>query len=175
MKKIFYAITAILLFSSSAFAQKEITRIEGFRDLTWGSHLDSIVRDGEPLVFIPQEMQDENRKDGNYYKLKNENLLIGNVLLTDIYYVFSKDDNKLFKVLMVGRKSDVAQMEFIVDYKYGAKVNENVMDDQLIKQWIITDVTISLLDFAYNKFELELKSDWQAAAAYVKNTNVKDF
>lgn len=160
---------------SAAFAQSDEAQIEGFRDLTWGEHLDSIYRNGEKLNFELVEMNDENQNDGIYYRLKGDNLMIGSVLLTEIYYVFSEEDQRLFKVLMLGRKTDVGQMEFIVDYKYGEMQNENATDNQIVKQWIVKDVTLTLSDFAYNKFELELHSDWQAAAAYAKNTNVNDF
>ena len=175
MKKVLLLLVAIMGMQLAVSAQSEMTRIEGFRDFTWGEHVDSVFRNGEQVKFLASDRDDENENDGNYYKIKNDNLLIGNVLLTDIYYVFSEEDDRLFKVLMVGRKMEVEQMEFIVDYKYGKQVNEDVIDDKILKQWVITDVTISLVDFAYNKFELELKSDWKAAAAYAKNTNVNDF
>ena len=43
------------------------------------------------------------------------------------------------------------------------------------RQWIVADVTLSLYNFNYNKFEFELLSDWEAAEAYEKNTSVTDF
>ena len=66
-------------------------------------------------------------------------------------------------------------MDFIVDYKYGQHVNEAIDDDKISKQWIVADVTLSLFNFNYNKFEFELLSDWEAAEAYKKNTSVTDF
>ena len=102
-------------------------------------------------------------------------MTLGSITLTNIYYVFSEGTNKLYKVLLEGKKADVEQMDFIVDYKYGQHVNEAIDDDKISKQWIIVDVTLSLYNFNYNKFEFELLSDWEAAEAYKKNTSVTDF
>ncbi len=162
---------AMLSFSS---AQTDITRIEGFRDLTWGSHVDSIFRDGEKLVFTPATKVDL-LNGGKFYKLQNDNLMLGSILLTNIYYVFSEKNDRLYKVILEGKKADVEQMDFIVDYKYGDHVNEAVDDDKISKQWIVSDVTLSLFNFNYNKFEFELFSDWEAAEAYKKNISVTDF
>lgn len=156
-------------------AQSNTERIEGFRDFKWGSHVDSIFRDGSKIDFIKFDRKDAQENDGIYYTIKGDNMVIGNVVLSQIYYVFSHKDNRLFKVLMEGKKADTEQMKFIVDHKYGSSVNEGVLDDKVLKQWLIRDVYITLREFSFNKFELELKSDWQAAEAYKKNTNVKDF
>jgi hypothetical protein len=156
-------------------AQTKTERIEGFRDFIWGTHVDSVYSKDNLVQFTKVERNDSNEKDGNYYTLKGDNMIIGNVVLTQIYYVFSKKDNRLFKVLMEGRKDDTEQMRFIVDHKYGKSVNDGALDDKIIKQWLIRDVYITLREFSFNKFELELKSDWQAAEAYKKNTNVADF
>jgi hypothetical protein len=168
-------ITCFLLIGILASAQTKTQRIEGFRDFTWGSHIDSIFRDGSPVKFNKVERNDANENDGHYYTIKGDNMYIGNVALTNIYYVFSKKDNRLFKVLLEGKKQDTEQMRFIVDFKYGESVNEGTVDDKILKQWLVRDVYITLREFSFNKFELELRSDWQAAQAYKKNTSVSDF
>lgn len=155
-------------------AQSDVARIEGFRDFQWGSHVDSIMRDGEAVVFTPATKVDL-LNGGRFYTLPQENLMLGSIMLTNIYYVFSESTDKLYKVILEGKKSDVEQMDFIVDYKYGEHVNEAIDDDKISKQWIVADVTLSLYNFNYNKFEFELLSDWEAAEAYKKNTNVMDF
>jgi hypothetical protein len=156
-------------------AQTEKQRIEGFRDFKWGAHVDSITRNGEPVKFTKVDRNDAHETDGHYYTIKGDNMMIGNVTLTNVFYVFSKKDQRLFKVLLEGKKADTEQMRFIVDFKYGESVNEGVFDDKILKQWLVRDVYITLREFSFNKFELELRSDWQAAEAYKKNTNVKDF
>lgn len=176
MKNLFLAISFFMIASGiNAQSSEDVKTIEGFRDFKWGEHVDSIFRDGEKIEFTATKRNGEEEKDGSYYTIKGDNMLIGNVVLNQIYYVFSEKDNRLFKVLMEGKKSDTEQMRFIVDYKYGESVNEAAKDDKVIKQWIIRDVYITLKEYSYNKFELELKSDWQAAQAFKKNTSVEDF
>lgn len=155
-------------------AQIKQTRIDGFRDFKWGSHVDSLDRSGEPVMFIPATKVDL-LNGGKFYTLPQENLVLGSIVLTNIYYVFSDKTDKLYKVVLEGKKSDVESMDFIVDHKYGEHVNEAVDDDKISKQWIVADVTLSLYNFNYNKFEFELLSDWEAAEAYEKNTSVTDF
>ncbi len=163
-----------LMIMGLGFAQNDMNRIEGFRDFVWGSHVDSIFRDGEQVVFTPATKVDL-LNGGKFYTLPNDDMTLGSITLTNIYYVFSEATNKLYKVLLEGKKADVEQMDFIVDYKYGQHVNEAIDDDKISKQWIIVDVTLSLYNFNYNKFEFELLSDWEAAEAYKKNTSVTDF
>jgi hypothetical protein len=172
MRSLFILICLSLF--SIANAQTNTERIEGFRDFKWGSHLDSIVRDGSPVQFIPANKVDL-LNGGKFYTLAQENLMLGSIQLTNIYYVFSEDNSRLYKVILEGKKSDVEEMDFIVDYKYGSHLNEKMDDDKVSKQWLIKDVTLSLYNFNYNKFEFELWSDWEAAEAYQKNTNVTDF
>jgi hypothetical protein len=162
---------AIITISS---AQTDLSRIEGFRDFKWGSHVDSVMRDGQKLSFTPATKVDL-LNGGKFYTLANDDLVLGSIQLNNIYYIFSDKTNRLYKVILEGKKNDVEQMDFIVDYKYGKHVNEAIDDDKISKQWIVADVTLSLFNFNYNKFEFELSSDWEAAEAYEKNTTIKDF
>ncbi len=155
-------------------AQNVPDRIEGFRDFKWGSHVDSIYINGNKVIFTPANKVDL-LNGGKFYTVNNDDLTIGSIGLTNIYYVFSDKTNRLYKVILEGKKQNVEEMDFIVDYKYGKHVNELVDDDKVSKQWIVADVTLSLYNFNYNKFEFELLSDWEAAEAYKKNINVSDF
>lgn len=171
MKK--FLLVLFVGFTLQSFAQID-DRIEGFRNFIWGTHVDSTFVNGQKVNFVPATKVDL-LNGGKFYTLPNDDLTIGSVRLTNIYYVFSDDNSRLYKVLLEGKKKDVEEMEFIVDYKYGDHVNEAVDDDKVSKQWIVADVTLSLYNYNYNKFEFELVSDWEAAEAYKKNTNVTDF
>ncbi len=167
-------ITLLLSFTILSFAvAQEGKKIEGFRSFEWGQEIQEMKVNGEVANFI--KIDKEKEKDGDYYVLADENLVIGNVLLKQIEYVFSKKDGKFFKVILEGKKEDVDQMNFIVDYKYGSNLNEDSKDDKVIKEWIINNVTITMQDYKFNKFYLTLESDWEAAEAFRKNTNVNDF
>jgi len=171
MKQIFILLLLIGTFSFSNAQNKG--KIEGFRSFKWGQEINEMKIDGEVANFIKTDSEKE--KDGDHYILADENLVIGNVLLKQIEYVFSKKDGKFYKVILTGKKEDVEQMTFIVDYKYGNNLNEDKKDDQVIKQWLVDNVTITLKDFNLHKFFLILESDWEAAEAFRKNTNVNDF
>ena len=171
MKKIL-SLVAFFCLSTATFAQDSgPSKIEGFRTFEWGQKIDEMTMEAETPNFIPTE----KLKDGSYYILANEDLIIGNVLLSSINYVFSKKDDKFYKVILTGKKEDVEQMRFIVEYKYGKHQNETQKDDYTTKQWIIQNVSISLIDYEFKKFELIIESDWEAAEAFKKNTNVTDF
>ena len=171
MKYIFTLIT-IFAMTFSTFAQNDADqKIKGFRSFDWGQIMEEMKVNGEEPNFI----QTEKMKDGKYFILAEENLVIGNVLLTGIQYVFSKKDDKFYKAILTGKKEDVEQMNFIVDYKYGGNLNIDEKDGKVIKQWIVDNVTIILTDFEFNTFELTIESDWEAAEAFKKNTNVTDF
>lgn len=168
-----YIITIFTIFALSAnvLAQTADKNIEGFRTLKWGDEISSVMIKGEVANFIATEKS----KEGSAYILPSENLMIGNVLLNEIKYVFSKKDDKFFKVNLTGRKEEVEQMKFIISHKYGEPINEIEKDDKTIQEWIVGNVTIKLTDYTFNTFELVIKSDWEAAEAYKKNTNVSDF
>lgn len=169
MKNIITLFLAVSILSLSA----QTSNIEGFRSFTWGQELTEMKIDGEVANFI--KIDKDLEKDGDYYILTDENLLIGNVLLKNIEYVFSKKDGKFYKVVLTGKKEDVEQMSFIVDYKYGDSINEDEKDNQTIKQWLINNVNIILKDYTLHKFELMIESNWEAAEAFRKNTSVDDF
>jgi hypothetical protein len=42
-------------------------------------------------------------------------------------------------------------------------------------QWLVRDVTFTLKQYEFLRFELIIESSWQDAEAYKKNTSVKDF
>lgn len=172
MKQIITLFFALFLMTN-IYAQSDAKKIKGFRSFEWGQELSEMKKDGEAANFI--KMEADKDKGGDVFILAGENLMLGNVLLTSVEYVFSKKDNKFFKVILTGKKADTEQMDFIVDYKYGSFKNEDTKDDFVIKQWIVENVTVSLKEFSLHKFELSISSDWEAAEAFRKNTSVSDF
>jgi hypothetical protein len=170
-----YIITFAILFLSiysPVLAQEDKNmKVKGFRSFEWGKTINELAELDTEINFIEMAKQ----KDGIYYILAAENLVLGNVMLNNIQYVFSKKDDKFYKTVLTGKKEDVEQMLFIVEYKYGKHLNEDVKDDKIIKQWLIDNVTITLIDYTFNTFELIIESNWEAAEAFKKNTNVTDF
>jgi len=168
-----YIITLFLTVGLFSFSNAQVSKVEGFRTFKWGQEVSEMKVEEEVANFI--KIDTDKEKDGDYYILADENLVVGNILLKKIEYVFSKKDGKFYKVILTGKKDDVDQMSFIVDYKYGDNLNEDKKDNKVIKEWLINNVSIILRDFNLHKFELVIESDWEAAEAFRKNTNVNDF
>lgn len=160
-------LTFLMSASFSIFAQDRIT---DFRDILFGARVDSAYRNGTKVDF----QKDRNSSLRNAYEIAGDNLFIGNVKLNKINYIFN-DELRFFKVFMLGNKEEVAQMRFILNFKFGEHRNESVVDGIRYQQWVIKDVTFTLAEYDHVKFELVMESNWQASETYKKNTNVEDF
>lgn len=160
----------LLVLSSATVLCQTQQRIIDFRDIAWGSHLDSVVVNGKKVEF----QRDKNSLQRNAYTIPGDVMSIGNVKLSTIDYIFN-DELRFYKVFMIGAKEDATQMRFILDCKVGNVKNESNVDGVHYMQWIIKDVTFTLAEYDYLKFELVIESNWQASEAYKKNTTVEDF
>lgn len=151
-------------------AESQIDRVSNFRDIIWGSSLDSVVVNGATVEFTKVKESDFE----NAYELFNDKLTIGNVELKKIEYIFN-DENRFYKVFLQGKKDQTDEMAFILEYKFGSEDNSWSVEDIEYRQWIIADVTFTLAEHKYHNFDLVIESDWQSAEAYRKNTSVEDF
>jgi hypothetical protein len=138
--------------------------------MPWGAHRDSIFIKGNKVSFV----KDKSSLIRNAYSIPNDDMKIGNVKLTKLLYIFNEDD-RLIKVYMEGTKDQAEQMKFILDYKFGEHKNESKVDNVSYKQWLVKNVTFTLGEYDFIKFEVKIESNWQASEAYQKNTNVDDF
>ncbi|MBX2902592.1 MAG: hypothetical protein KF872_03470 [Chitinophagales bacterium] len=170
MKKVIF-ILLVGFFSLQGFSQSaDGASVTDFRNIYWGAKLDSIFRDGQKLEFIKERTM--NLK--NAFVLKGDAMNIGNVRLNKLIYIFN-DENRFVKVYSEGPKEDFEQMKFILKYKFGEPVNERTLDGVTMYQWLVRDVTFTLKQYEFLRFELIIESSWQDAEAYKKNTSVKDF
>ena len=170
MKKVIF-ILLVGFFSLQGFSQSaEGATVTDCRNIYWGAKLDSIYRDGQKLEFIKERTM--NLK--NAFVLKGDVMNIGNVRLNKLIYIFN-DENRFVKVYSEGPKEDFEQMKFILKYKFGESVNERTLDGVTMYQWLVRDVTFTLKQYEFLRFELIIESSWQDAEAYKKNTSVKDF
>jgi hypothetical protein len=167
MKKI-VSVLFLVAFAAGAMAQE--TNVTSFRNMPWGAFRDSMYVKGKKIDFI----KDKGSLMKNAYIIANDDMTIGNVKLTKIDYLFN-DDNRFTKVYIEGPKEQTDQMKFILDYKFGEHKNESRVDNVSYRQWLVKDVTFTLGEFDYIKFELKIESNWQAAEAYKKNISVDDF
>ncbi|MBS1593564.1 MAG: hypothetical protein JST90_04530 [Bacteroidetes bacterium] len=167
MKKLF-TVFALLFFAVGAFAQE--TNVTSFRNMPWGAFRDSMYVKDQKIEFV----KDKSSLTKNAYIIPNDDMSIGNVKLNKIDYIFN-DEGRFVKVYIEGPKEQAEQMRFILDYKFGTFKNESRVDNVSYKQWLVKDVTFTLGEYDYLKFEVKIESNWQASEAYKKNTSVDDF
>ncbi|MBS1624520.1 MAG: hypothetical protein JSS76_07500 [Bacteroidetes bacterium] len=167
MKKLF-TVFALLFFAAGAFAQE--TNVTSFRNMPWGAFRDSMYVKDQKVEFV----KDKSSLTKNAYIIPNDDMTIGNVKLNKIDYIFN-DEGRFVKVYLEGPKEQSEQMKFILDYKFGTFKNESRVDNVSYKQWLVKDVTFTLGEYDYLKFEVKIESNWQASEAYKKNTSVDDF
>ncbi|GEM_PF-841037 len=170
MKKLLLSLLVIPATMFVSAQSKDGASVNDFRDIYWGSKLDSAYRDGQKLEFI----KDRTLNVKNAFVLKGDALNIGNVRLNKLAYIFN-DDNRFYKVFAEGPKEDFEQMKFIMKFKFGEHANERTVDGVTMYQWLVRDVTFTLKQYEFLRFDITVESSWQDAEAYKKNTNVKDF
>lgn len=141
-----------------------------FRNIYWGTKIDSVYRDGRKLEFI----KDKSSLLKDAYYLPGDDQMIGAVRLDRVLYIFN-DENRFYKAFLQGSVDQAEQMKFILTYKFGDFRNESYVDDSHIMQWLIKDVTFTLKEIAKSRFELTIESSWKASEDYKKNTSVNDF
>ena len=154
MKKIFTVLTFIL-FAIGASAQE--TNVTSFRNMPWGAFRDSLYVKGKKIDFV----KDKSSLTKNAYTIPNDDMTIGSVKLNRINYIFN-DEGRFVKVYIEGSKEQADQMKFILDYKFGGYKNESKVDNVAYKQWLVKDVTFTLGEYDFLKFEVKIESNWQA-------------
>lgn len=146
--------------------------LSAFRGITWGTHLDSVFVNNQKASFI--KTNDLGKKETNSYVMENEDLTIGSVVLSKIYYVFNYD-SCLTKVLLLAPKNKFGEMKYIVAYKFGEPQFSD-MDNGYQFYWDLDDCRISQifvndLDF----FTVEFASDFNISNSKKVNREVEDF
>ncbi|MBL0309342.1 MAG: hypothetical protein IPP77_06630 [Bacteroidetes bacterium] len=168
MKKLLLAFT-LCAFALSGFSA-ESESVLHFRNIYWGTKMDSVWRDGKKLEF----QKDRNALLKDAYFLPGDDPMIGAVKLDRVLYLFN-DQGRFYKVFLQGNIEEAEEMRFILTYKFGDFRNESYVDDSHIMQWLIRDVTFTLKEVAKSRFELTIESSWKASEDYKKNTSVNDF
>ncbi len=168
MKKLFAAILMLGIAYSGFSAESQ--GVLDFRNIFWGTPVDSVWRDGKKIEFT----KDRNSLIKNAYYIQGDDMFLGAVKLDRVLYIFN-DENRFYKVFIQGNLEQAEQMRFILTYKFGDFRNESWVDDSHIMQWLVKDVTFTLKEINKSRFELTIESSWQASEDYKKNTSVDDF
>lgn len=178
-------ILAFLAAGLQAFAQKKAVKDPGkqpsnyiladFREIKWGSHIDSIYRDGNKLTFKKApEMADKNA-----YILENEDMMVGTVLLKNLYFMFN-GKGRFTGVMMIGQremseKKQIGEMKYILTYKFGDPELREI-PNAIQYYWMVDDVRITLNDEeSVGLFTVEFFSDYERSESKKQNMNVDDF
>ncbi len=146
--------------------------VPGFRGILWGTHRDSVVRDGQKVVFVKVE---EDAPARNTYVIPGDDLTIGAVELNYLYYIFN-DQGRFVKVYMEANKKFVEDMLFILKYKFGPPSDTRDLGHVRLYEWRIDGVSFTLSEFRDRPiFVLTIESNWEYVERIRKNVNVPDF
>lgn len=184
MKK-YILILAFLAAGLQAFAQKKAAKepakepsnyiLADFREIKWGSHIDSIYRNGTKLTFTKApEMADKNA-----YTLENEDMMVGTVLLKNLYFMFNAK-GRFTGVTMIAQreldtKKQIGEMKYILTYKFGNPELREI-PNAIQYYWMVDDVRITLNDEeSVGLFTVEFFSDYERNESKKVNMNVDDF
>lgn len=161
----------LLFFTFQGFAQDK-AKVTDFRNIKWSTHKDSVFRNGEKVNFVKVE----NGVAENAYRIPNDDMNIGTVQFEKIHYIFN-DNNRFKKVFMQAGQDFLADMEFILNYKFGKPDKVQNLGYVNIKNWNLDNVTFTLSEFKNNReiFTLSLESQWERSANFEENINVEDF
>ncbi|MHB1277571.1 MAG: hypothetical protein ACYC1Q_04170 [Bacteroidia bacterium] len=146
-----------------------------FRDIRWGTHVDSIYRDGVKLTLT----RSTEVTDKNAYTLESDEMIIGTVLLDKIYYIFNKQ-GRFTGVLLIGKrqldaKKQFGEMKYILTYKFGEPELREV-PNAVQYYWNVDDVRITLDDQESQElFTVEFFSDYERSESKRTNMTVDDF
>jgi hypothetical protein len=186
MKKIALLLVCFTLFFVEVQAQKKnptvtakskktLILLPSFRDIVWGSHVDSVyTQNGK--VFFTRSMDIGNR---TAYLIPGDNMIIGTVLLDNIYYIFNNDDRfigvQMFGKRDMGNRKQVGEMRYILTFKYGEPETKE-LNKGVQYFWNIDDVRITLDDDeSKGLFKVEFLSDFERTQSKRINMNVSDF
>ena len=142
-----------------------------FRDILWGSHIDSVVVDGQKVKFT----KSTEFGDKNAYKIDGDDLMIGTVVLKNLYYIFNSND-RFIGVIMMGDSKQLGEMKYILVTKFGQPQKEENPVSGRQYYWTIDDVRISLVNESINQlFTVDFTSDYEMSESKRINRNVDDF
>jgi hypothetical protein len=161
----------LMVFTLQGFAQEK-AKVTDFRNIEWSTHKDSVFRSGEKVNFVKVE----NGVEDNAYRIPNDDMTIGTVKFDKLHYIFN-DNNRFKKVFMQADQGYLADMEFILNYKFGKPSKVQNLGYVNIKNWNLENATFTLSEFKNNRdiFTLSLESQWERSANFEENINVEDF
>jgi hypothetical protein len=157
---------------SSPKATEDTYILSDFRDIKWGTHIDSVFReDGTKTEFV----KSTEYGDKNAYYIPNDDLMIGTVVLKNLYYVFN-DNGRFVGVVMMGDSKHTGEMKYILVNKFGQPGNTEEGASSKQYYWVVDDVRISLTNENINQvFTAEFASDYELNESKRVNRNVDDF
>lgn len=142
-----------------------------FRDIKWGVHIDSVYKGEVKVNFIKSTQYG----DKNAYSILDDDMHIGTVLLSNIYYIFN-DDDRFVGVILMGSGKQFGEMRYILINKFGPPQKEDETVSSKKYFWTIDDVRISLSNETISKtFTVDFTSDYGITESKRINREVDDF
>lgn len=151
-------------------AESGETEVE-FRDKEWGTHVDSVLKDGDYIDFV----EVDNSRASNAYRIPGDDMTIGTVELDQLHYIFN-EDKRLTQVYMEADMEHRSDMRFILRHRFGEPDEIREMVRIKMHEWDLGDVQISMTEYEEQEtFSVSFNSRWDQSEAYRINTNIDDF
>lgn len=149
----------------------DLYSLPGFREITWGTHLDSVIKDGSKIKFT----KSTELGDKNAYYIEDDDMLVGTVMLKSLYYIFN-DNNRFVGVIMTAESKQFGEMKYILVNKFGNPDKEENPVSGKQYYWSVDDVRVSLINESINQiFTVDFTSDYERSESKRINRNVDDF
>lgn len=171
-----YIITVVAVFFLTVGAHAQSKRngkydVQGFRDIKWGQHIDSVYSNKSKLNFIKSDVI----KDANAYYLDNDDLTIGTVNLNSITYFFT-DRAKFTRVVLKADKKFFTDLKYILTYKFDESHGQKMINSNNVFIWNLDDVRVTLSDGNGDGMAVvEFYVDYNMLEFKSINRNVSDF
>lgn len=173
MKKYLFVTLACIISFVSVKAQNSAGdyTLPGFRDIAWGTHVDSVFNEDVKVNFT----KSTELGDRNAYYIEDDDMLIGTVVLKSLYYIFN-DNDRFIGVVMTGQSKQLGEMRYILLNKFGSAVKEESPVSGKQYYWVVDDVRVSLINESINQiFTVDFTSDYERSQSKRINRNVDDF
>lgn len=141
-----------------------------FRGIEWGTHFDSCMRNEQKINFNRSTEVAEK----NAWFIADDDMMIGTVQLSNIYYIFNQN-NRFTGVKLRGNRAQFGEMKYILTYKFG---DSELRDGPkgAVYFWNIDDVRIYLnKDDSTEIFTVDFNSDYDIIESKRINRTVQDF
>ncbi len=158
------------LFCSTILFAQDFDPVDDFRGVTFGTPIDQVRFDNRKTADLVQIDQSGSR---DVYIRAEDNLIIGNAQLKNIYYIFNRDD-ELAQITLKGSDEYNEDMSEILENRLGQQTDHFITAYDVTKIWERPEVLVIYRQQRSGDFEVEL-IDKSESSSSEGNKDITDF